>query len=155
MNNDIWSIFVISIIGLIIFTGVGTIADFAYDNGLLSTESNIEYLIWNMNFVTLEGNYTSFTEDINVDGVNQLEKDPDVNALDSFVKEYGEAKARIGVMRNSMRMISILPAMVFNSIPFIDREDVKYYIAILTIVIFVSVGIAIIKALFQRRVDDK
>ena len=155
MNNDIWSIFVISIIGLIIFTGVGTINDFAYDNGLLSDESELMYLQYNSQWLDLDDEAQLMYDSIYDDGINEGETDPDVNALDAFVKEYGEAKARIGTLRNSMRIISSLPAMLFMSVPFIDATDVKYYLGLVMLVLMVSIAIAIFKALFQRRVDDK
>lgn len=157
MNNDIWSIFVISIVGLIIFTGVGTINDFAFENNLLSDESNLLYLQYNAQWVGLDAEAQLMYDDLYdaENDINEGEAEPDVNTLDAFVKEYGEAKARIGVLRNSMRIITTLPNMLFVSIPFIDAEDAKFYSNILFLVIIVIVSIAIFKALFQRRVDSK
>ena len=151
--NDIWSIFVISMVGLVIFGGVGTINDYMFEKGMLSDESNILYLQYNAQWLGLDSESELMFDSLYADGVNQGELDPDVNALESFVKEYGEAKARVGILRNSMRLITNLPAMVFISLPFVDAEDVNYYLGILFIIIIVMVTIAVYKALFQRKVD--
>lgn len=151
--NDIWSIFVISMVGLVIFGGVGTINDYMFEKGMLSDESNILYLQYNAQWLGLDSESELMFDSLYDEGVNQGELDPDVNALESFVKEYGEAKARVGILRNSMRLITNLPAMVFISLPFVDAEDVNYYLGILFIIIIVMVTIAVYKALFQRKID--
>lgn len=152
--RDIFSLFIISIIGLIIFSGVGVIADFAFERDLLSDESKMAYIAYNVQWVELDAQSQIMYDSIYKDGESQLEQDPDVNLLEAFIKEYGEAKSRIGLLRNSLRLVSTLPSMMFVSLPFIDVEDVRYYLNLLYLVIVVTIGVAIFKALFQRRVDQ-
>jgi len=151
--KDIYSLFIVSIIGLIIFAGIGTIADFTYEKGLLSDESVMLYLSYNAQWVPLSNEAQLMYDSIYVDGINQGEVDPDVNLLEAFIKEYGEAKARIGVLRNTLRLVTILPSMVFLSLPFIDYEDVRYYVSLFFLILIVTISVAIFKALFQRRID--
>lgn len=151
--RDIWSIFVISIIGLIIFSGVGLINDYMFDKGQLNDESTIAYLNWNSKFVSLDAESQIMLDSIVADELNKLEEEPDVNTLDSFVREFGEAKQRAGALRNGLRIITNLPAMLFTSLPFVTYDDVKYYVILLNTVIAMIIGIAIYNALFSRRVD--
>lgn len=151
--RDIWSIFVISIIGLIIFSGVGLINDYMFDKGQLNDESTIAYLNWNSKFLDLNAESKIMLDSIVADELNKLEEEPDVNTLDSFVREFGEAKQRAGALRNGLRIITNLPAMLFTSLPFVTYDDVKYYVILLNTVIAMIIGIAIYNALFSRRVD--
>lgn len=150
--KDFYSIFIISIIGLIIFSGVGLVADFSLEKGYLSDKSTVSYLMWNTQFISLSAESQVMLQNIADGDLNRLEDEPDVNALDSFVKEFGEAKQRASSLRNGMRIITNLPAMLFVSLPFVTYDDVKYYVILLNSVIFMAIGVAIYNALFSRRV---
>lgn len=151
--RDIWSIFVISIVGLIIFSGVGLINDYMFEKNQLSPESTIAYLNWNSKFIELDAESKLMLDSIIELEKNKLEQEPDVNTLDSFVREFGEAKQRAGALRNGLRIITNLPAMLFTSLPFVTYDDVKYYVILLNTVLAMIIGIAIYNALFSRRVD--
>ena len=153
--NNIWSIYVVSVVALIMFGGIAMIGDYAFERGLLSDESTISYLAYNSQWVELSDEGKLMKDQLYANGTSRVELDPDVNAIESFVREYAEAKSRIGVLRNSMRLITNVPGMLFISLPFVEYDDVKYYNTLLFITILVSVGIATFKALFQRRVDEK
>lgn len=153
--KTIWEIFVISIIGVLIFSGVGLINEYMFLKGTLDDDSQNMVLKYDnrlSNFISEYNNsynniYNSETE------LNQLEQEADVNTLDSFVKEYGEAKQKVGILREGLDMISSIPDMVFLAIPFVEESDLGLYKQVAFYMVLFIIGIAITVALFQRRVS--
>lgn len=151
--KTIWDLFVISIVAVIIFTGIFTIGDFRFQQGTLDDQSNEIFAEYATVYLQLQNDFNETSNQINVNGVNELEVEGDVNGLDAFIKEYGEAKDRINTLRSTTSMITFIPDLIVLSIPFIDSSDLEYYRNIAILMLFVVIGISIFMALFNRRVN--
>lgn len=150
---NIWSIFVISMVGIIIFTGVGATNDFLFENQRLSGDSLNLYVQFNEYFFDeLNEEYIVMRDSIIDSDTNRLEVDPDVNTIDAFVKEFGEAKARVGVLRNTMRLVTMFPNMLLLSVPYLPEGIIRPFVNIIFLGLLITIGIAIFDALFRRKV---
>lgn len=153
--KTIWDIFVIGIVAMFIFTGVFTIGEYKFQKAELDERSNEIFLEYSQAYLPLNSSYANVSKTINDRGRNELEQEGDVNGLDAFIKEYGEAKDRVNTFRQTTSMITFIPDIIVLSIPFVDPADLEFYRLMLMFIIFVMIGIAIFMALFNRKVSNE
>jgi len=152
--KTIYEIFIISIIGVLLFSGVGLINEYMFLKGGLDEESQNMVGQYDTVLRNLTSKYDLTQAEMydNEDSLNNIEVETDVNTLDEFVKEYGEAKQKIGILRQGMNMVTRIPDMVLLSVPFVEQDDLTIYKAAIFSFLIMVIGIAIIRALFQRKV---
>lgn len=149
--KDLWSIFIIGIAGLVIFSGIGVINMYMFQKGNLDSESNNLVISYDQQLSGLAEEFNITYTAIYSNGTNQLETEGNVNTLEAFIKEYGEAKQKISTLRRTTNMITSIPDMVFLSVPFVEAEDIDFYKRIAFLIILVAIGIAIFRALFVKQ----
>ena len=121
--------------------------------GNLSDDSNNLILQYDTNLALLVTEYNSSFVAAYANGTVQAEIEPDVNTLDAFIKEYGEAKAKVSILRQTTDMITHIPDMIILAIPFVDEEDLSFYKQGLFYFIIIIVVVALFNALFRREVS--
>lgn len=151
--KTIFEIFIIGLIGVIMFSGVGVINQYMFLKGDLSEDSNNLVLKYDNNLNLLISEYENSYDAAYVNGTVQGEVETDVNTLDAFIKEYGEAKAKVSILRQTTDMITHIPDMIILAIPFVDEEDLSFYKQALFYFIIVIIVVALFNALFRKEVS--
>lgn len=151
--KTIFEIFIIGIVAVVMFTGVGLINQYMFDKGNLNEDSVNLYYNYNTELATLVSEYNSSYNIAYVNGTVQGEVETDVNTLDAFIKEYGEAKAKVSILRQTTNMITHIPRMIILAIPFVDQENIDFYEKALFYFIIIIVVVALFNALFRKEVS--
>lgn len=148
--KTIHSIIIIVLLCLAMVTGINQIFTQAGSNVDLDDHSiNLigQYDTQLLNFST------SFSTQVN-ESKNLTNYQPDSNKAGDDYKEYFEQKNRVDQLVDTINMAYKLPDLFFLSIPFVDIDDVSFYRNLAWFFIWMSIFIAILVALGQRKLTE-
>lgn len=152
--KTIFEIFIIGLVGVVIFSGVGLINQYMFDKGNLSEDSVNLYHNYRTELSTLTTEYNNSYDIAYINGTVQGEVETDVNTCDSFIKEFCELKKKISILRGGTDMVTQIPRMIILAIPFVDQSEIDFYEKALFYFIIMVIVVALINAWFQRKVDN-
>jgi len=146
--KDIYGIFIIVILALVLYSGAALVGTEAIGKGYLDGDSINLIGLYDGQVATLNSNLTAQKEKVELG----YEVEPDSNTLSDFYRTFAESKSKVQTFTDGIKLLYKLPDILILSIPFTNEEDLTIYKMLIGLIVVLWVAIALFKAIFQQNV---